>query len=720
MKDDNTSLELLSKLTPEEKQAVQKILNDVSENGKSDDLTNLYYEDYEEIPVDLETFLCDEQYLGKYTNYGKDIYDTWKKELSYVHNPKNFIDQWAITGSTGTGKSTVATYSICYELYKLICLKNPNRFYLGANETIWFLFFNLNLKLAEKTMWGKFQKALQMSPWFLERGTVSGRTNLVYQPNKDIKLGIGSTEEHALSVAVQFVAIDEMSFGDNDNVDYLQAGMMQVYNQLYLRLSSRFMRGGRIQGRMYLISSAKSTNAVLESFIRDNEGQPGMHVSRYKQWEVLPASKFSGEWFKLAVGNELLQSYIMGTDVSEEEIQNAEMQGYEVIDIPLEMLHRFEMDMNRTLIDTCGIAVQSSYKYIPYRLVEPCIGTGENPFTTEILKIGLKDKYQIKDFFKPEVVPELLYSKKLYIHCDLSKNGDMTGISCVAVLGYKNQERYDDTGDSTMLKEMVFRHVFTVGLQCPPNDELSMIKVKDFIHYLKYDLGWNIVGVSCDGYQSLMLLQSLKLDGFNAKEVSMDILKNKECVGYTSFRNILIEQRIKLLKLKTLIKEITNLEKNETTGKVDHPRQTVKVLEDGTKVKSVGKDLSDSLGGACYNAILSVNLDELDYIDNVTITNSITTLNRSSNIADNIFGIGIDPTTGVTTFMQEQKQTSVDTIQDDINNQIQQNQRKIDAIKQSNPDTKLSDKQLIDFLCLNCMELPVHLHLSLRCVCLRL
>ena len=696
MKDDNTSLELLSKLTPEEKQAVQKILNDVSENGKSDDLTNLYYEDYEEIPVDLETFLCDEQYLGKYTNYGKDIYATWKKELSYVHNPKNFIDQWAITGSTGTGKSTVATYSICYELYKLMCLKNPNRFYLGANETIWFLFFNLNLKLAEKTMWGKFQKALQMSPWFLERGTVSGRTNLVYQPNKDIKLGIGSTEEHALSVAVQFVAIDEMSFGDNDNVDYLQAGMMQIYNQLYLRLSSRFMRGGRIQGRMYLISSAKSTNAVLESFIRDNEGQPGMHVSRYKQWEVLPASKFSGEWFKLAVGNELLQSYIMGTDVSEEEIQNVEMQGYEVIDIPLEMLHRFEMDMNRTLIDTCGIAVQSSYKYIPYRLVEPCIGTGENPFTTEILKIGLKDKYQIKDFFKPEVVPELLYSKKLYIHCDLSKNGDMTGISCVAVLGYKNQERYDDTGDSTMLKEMVFRHVFTVGLQCPPNDELSMIKVKDFIHYLKYDLGWNIVGVSCDGYQSLMLLQSLKLDGFNAKEVSMDILKNKECVGYTSFRNILIEQRIKLLKLKTLIKEITNLEKNETTGKVDHPRQTVKVLEDGTKVKSVGKDLSDSLGGACYNAILSVNLDELDYIDNVTITNSITTLNRSSNIADNIFGIGIDPTTGVTTFIQEQKQTSVDTIQDDINNQIQQNQRKIDAIKQSNPDTKLSDKQLID------------------------
>lgn len=383
--------------------------------------------------------------------------------------------------------------------------------------------------------------------------------------------------------------IDEMNFGDNDNVDYLQAGMMAIYNQLYLRLSSRFSKGGRIQGRMYLISSAKSTNAVLESFIRDNEGQPGMHVSRYKQWEVLPASKFSGNWFKIAIGNEFLTSYIMGTNVSDSQVKEAEMQGYTVIDVPLEMKHRFEMDFNRTLIDSCGISVQSSYKYIPYRIVEPCIGDGKNPFVSEIIKTGLNDNKQIKDYFDPNIVPEILYTKKIYVHCDLSKSGDMTGISSVAVLGYKNQERYTDTGDSTTLKEMVFRHVFSVGIQCPPNDELSMIKVKDFIHYLKYDLGWNIAGVSCDGYQSLMLLQSLKLDGFNTNEVSMDIVKNKECVGYTTFRNVLVEQRIKLLKLEELIKEITKLEKNETTGKIDHEKQSIKILDDGTKVKSTRK-----------------------------------------------------------------------------------------------------------------------------------
>lgn len=164
------NLDVINKLTEEEREKVKEILLQISNNGKSTELENMYYEDYEEIPVDLNTFLCEEKYLGKYTNYGKDIYDTWKKELAYVHNPINFVDQWAITGSTGTGKSTVATYSLCYELYKLMCLKNPNRFYLGANETIWILFFNLNLKLAEKTMWRKVSKSFtNVSLVFRER-----------------------------------------------------------------------------------------------------------------------------------------------------------------------------------------------------------------------------------------------------------------------------------------------------------------------------------------------------------------------------------------------------------------------------------------------------------------------------------------------------------------------------------------------------------------------
>lgn len=94
------NLQELTKLTPEERQAVSAMIEEISKLGESKDLSNLYYEDYEEIPVDLETFLCSPTYLGNYTNNGKDIYETWKKELQYVHNPATFCDQWAITGST--------------------------------------------------------------------------------------------------------------------------------------------------------------------------------------------------------------------------------------------------------------------------------------------------------------------------------------------------------------------------------------------------------------------------------------------------------------------------------------------------------------------------------------------------------------------------------------------------------------------------------------------
>ena len=594
-----------------------------------------------------------------------------------------------------------------------------------------------------------------------------------------------------------------------------------------------------------------------------------MHVSRYKQWEVLPANKFSGQWFKIAVGNELLESRILGElgkDITQEQIDELEEQGYNVIDVPLEMKHRFEMDMNRTLIDTCGIAIQSSYKYIPFRIIEPCIGTGNNPFKTEIIKTGLKDKLQINEFFIPELVPEILYTKKIYIHCDLSKSGDMTGISAVAVLGYKNQERFNENGDTTTIKEIVFRHIFSVGLKCPPNDELSMIKVKDFLHYLKYELGWNIAGVSCDGYQSLMLLQSLKLDGFDAKEVSMDILKNKECVGYTIFRNTLVEKRIKILNLHELLRELTNLERNETTGKVDHPRQclvgntkirmldgnyktildliidqhnniknyvytfnektktiepkliknvwqtgyrkdlykitldndenvictgnhpfmlrngeyleaeklhigqslmplytkisgtggeksiylaptdkvpegfyrgrkiknhkiikieklnyyqkvydleiednhnfaldcgifvhnSVKIIN-GEVVKSVGKDISDSLGGAIYNATLSVDLNELDYLDGVTVTDNNITMSTGGNMADQFFGFTprLDGSISLNTAQQDGDDVN-EQLNADVQKEIIKTQGILKRIKDNSPNTKLSDQEILN------------------------
>ena len=57
--------DILQGLSDTERQEVLKILGEFSNEGNSKSYEDLLYEDYEEIPVDINTFLHDEKYLGK-------------------------------------------------------------------------------------------------------------------------------------------------------------------------------------------------------------------------------------------------------------------------------------------------------------------------------------------------------------------------------------------------------------------------------------------------------------------------------------------------------------------------------------------------------------------------------------------------------------------------------------------------------------------------------
>ena len=57
-------LDSLANLSPEERELAIKILRQYSQDGKSDLMKELEYGDYEEVPVDIDTFLDDPQYLG--------------------------------------------------------------------------------------------------------------------------------------------------------------------------------------------------------------------------------------------------------------------------------------------------------------------------------------------------------------------------------------------------------------------------------------------------------------------------------------------------------------------------------------------------------------------------------------------------------------------------------------------------------------------------------
>ena len=58
-------LDALNSLSPEEKALALEILKQVSSEGKSEILEDLKYSDFEEIPVDIMTFISEDQYLGR-------------------------------------------------------------------------------------------------------------------------------------------------------------------------------------------------------------------------------------------------------------------------------------------------------------------------------------------------------------------------------------------------------------------------------------------------------------------------------------------------------------------------------------------------------------------------------------------------------------------------------------------------------------------------------
>ena len=54
----------LEGLSPEERKAAMEILQQFATEGNSELLDNLKYSDFDEIPVDISTFLDDPIYLG--------------------------------------------------------------------------------------------------------------------------------------------------------------------------------------------------------------------------------------------------------------------------------------------------------------------------------------------------------------------------------------------------------------------------------------------------------------------------------------------------------------------------------------------------------------------------------------------------------------------------------------------------------------------------------
>ena len=195
----NISKDEFSKLTPENKELILKILSEYKDTGKSKTLEELWSVDYNEIPVSIDEFICNDRYLGKSTRQGQSIYPYWRKTYRKIFDPALAYEEVIFTGAIGVGKTKTADVCLAYLLYRLMCLKNPQRYFkMNEGEEIAIFFLNINLVLAEGVGFNTLHKMLIASPWFMERGTVTGRIKERYNPPNNITIKFGSKSDHAL------------------------------------------------------------------------------------------------------------------------------------------------------------------------------------------------------------------------------------------------------------------------------------------------------------------------------------------------------------------------------------------------------------------------------------------------------------------------------------------------------------------------------------------
>ena len=552
----------------EEQSYLIDILHELSDTGSSPTYDNLFLQDYKEIPVDIDTFLCSEEYLGIANDGGDSIFPYWKDGFHEIFDDTLKYTQIIFTGATRIGKSSTAVTGVAYMLYRLMCFRNPQKFFKKKEiSKFYFLFFNITLDLARTIGFREFNDLLKSSPWFNRHGTFSGsKKNFYYIPEGGlIEIVPGSNFSHALGMQVYCCFIDEMNFAKAGIKDINKAkkNVKESYDAIMARIEGTFRLDGVVWGKLFAVSSKKTDQDFLEDHISKQKAAGNDHLLVFDapQWEILPEGTFSKERFWLAVGDKHRKGFVV-QDESDEALAELRDQGYSLMQVPLDMKTNFLADFDVALRDLAGISVPGSMSFISQEAIDKCIGNRRNPFYQDILEIGTKDAYAIEDFFHWEfLTPEILHAD-WFIHLDLSLNDDKTGIGGSCITGRK--EIIGDNKKAVSLP--YFSHIFNISIKSPVGDKIPYAKITNFICWLRKQ-GAHIEKITRDQYQSEYIAQLLEGEGFDVEKVSLDRTPD----GYVTLRSVLLEERVDMLHIELLENELIQLQRDGFSGIPDHP-----------------------------------------------------------------------------------------------------------------------------------------------------
>lgn len=322
---------------------------------------------YTELPVDIDTFIEDDHYIGNSTRNGKSIYPFWRqrlREMFDAENPNKYREMFCAT-AIGTGKTRVTLIAFAYTLYCYMCLRNPNEFFkFNSKDILAFVIASVG-----KTQFGipqnTFLDFVKNSPWFESHGTFTykngGTKDILdsYIPLANIEIVYASKNDDVLGVQVV------CAYTGHECDRYNGADTYEFYGHIKARVESRSIIDNVCYGRMFTDFELTNdeTNAKI---VKMNQSLDNVLSVSGSQFIIKPQETFDyRDSFYIAYDGIYGHSKIITKDDFSccQELVDG---GWKFICCPINTLEYAKLEPDLFLLQMCGIQLSAPKKMMSW------------------------------------------------------------------------------------------------------------------------------------------------------------------------------------------------------------------------------------------------------------------------------------------------------------------------------------------------------------------
>lgn len=527
---------------------------------------------FEETPVDTRTFVESPDYLGQpplsdiqydiveamSQIYRKeDLIDIMGEEKGIRYYEKYTKNEIILQLGKGSGKDFTSTVACSYIVYKLLCLKDPSRYFgKPSGDAIDLLNVAINAQQAKNVFFKGFKSKIEKSPWFA--GKYNAKADSV-EFDKSITVYSGHSErESHEGLNLLLAVLDEISgFASEVGTGNEQGKTAEnIYKAFRGSVDSRFPDLGKV---------------VLLSFPR----YPGDFIS--EKYEAVIAEKESVERTHEFIINPLLpdtdpdNKFQISWD--EDHIISYKYPGVFALKRPT-----WEVNPTRK-IDDFMIAFMTDlgdammrFACVPTFASDAFFKQADKVKACMTLRNPVDNFKRFDEAFKPDP------TKKYYVHADLAQKHDKCAVAIAHVEKWVNIQvinNYEQVAPIVVVDAVAWWEPKVEG-------PVNLSEVKQWIQNLRR-IGFDIGLVSFDRWQSFDIQNELKQVGMRTDTVS--VAKKH----YEDMAMLVYEERLAMPAIDLLFDELTQL-KIMRNDRVDHPRKK-------------SKDLADAVCGAIFGAI---------------------------------------------------------------------------------------------------------------------